>query len=178
MGYQPLVIQKLEEADVWGPEENCRHSVTSLDNFYSWVVEQNPDLIHVNFGIHDSNYQHDGEHYITLHQYRLTLERYIYRLRNELSDTNMIWATTTPRYTPQEEVPMAQWSIMAEAEIPKYNAAALEIVHRKGIPVNDLHEAIMRNDFTKCLCEDGCHMTEFGNEVLSDAIVEAIRALI
>ena len=73
---------------------------------------------------------------------------------------------------------MKQWDIMEEVEIQQYNAAALEIVNREGIPVNDLHEAIMRNDFAECLCEDGCHMTEFGNQVLSNAVVEAIKELL
>ena len=44
----------------------------------------------------------------------------------------------------------------------------------EGLPVNDLNDVIVRNDFTKCISEDGCHMTEFGNEVLSDAVATAI----
>ncbi len=86
----------------------------------------------------------------------------------------MIWATTTPLYKAEEEKPMVEWQARATAEIEEYNAAALEIVQREGLPVNDLHEVVIRNDFTKCLIEDGCHMTEFGNEVLADAVVEAI----
>jgi len=47
----------------------------------------------------------------------------------------------------------------------------------EGLPINDLHAVIVRSDFSKCLTQDGCHMTEFGNEVLSDAVVKAIGAL-
>ncbi len=43
--------------------------------------------------------------------------------------------------------------------------------------MNDLHDVIVRNDFSKCLAEDGCHMTGFGNEVLSDAVVKAVTSL-
>jgi len=43
--------------------------------------------------------------------------------------------------------------------------------------VNDLHDVILRNDFSKCLTQDGCHMTEFGNDVLSDAVAEVITGL-
>jgi len=43
---------------------------------------------------------------------------------------------------------------------------------------NYANKVILRNDFAKCLSEDGCHMTAFGNEVLSDAVVEAIRSFI
>ena len=72
---------------------------------------------------------------------------------------------------------MAEWEVNEGAEIKQYNTAALTIVQREGLPVNNLHEVIMRNGFSQCLSEDGCHMTEFGNEVLSDAVVKAIRAL-
>jgi hypothetical protein len=35
----------------------------------------------------------------------------------------------------------------------------------------------MNSDCTKCIRKDGCHMTDFGNEVLSDAVVKAISVL-
>ncbi len=177
MGYQPLVAAKCKGLDVWGPAENCRHSVWALGHFQEWVADQYPDIVHVNFGLHDAAIQSDGEHQILLPQYQLCLQRFIDRVK-EIGNTRMIWATTTPVYTPKQGAPMAQWQVRASAEIEEYNAAALEIVAREGIPVNDLHEVIVRNDFTKCLTEDGCHMTEFGNKILSDAVVKAIDALI
>ena len=176
MGYQPLVVKKCTWAEVWGPTENCAHSVWTLTNFQQWVADQNPDIVHVNFGLHDVSVFLDGEHQIILPQYRLCLQRFIDRVKG-LGGARMIWATTTPLYQPEEGVPMSQWKEVAVAEIDVYNAAALEIVQREGIPVNDLHDVIVRNGFAKCLSADGCHMTEFGNEVLSDAVVQAIRAL-
>lgn len=176
MGYQPLVAKKCNEAEVWGPTENCRHSLLALDHFQEWVVDQNPDVVHVNFGIHDAIIMEDGEHQVLLPQYRLCLQRFINKVK-QLGKTKMIWATSTPLYATEQGVPMAQWQIWAKAEIREYNTAALEIVQREGLPVNDLHEVIVRNDFAKCLSADGCHMTEFGNEVLSEAVVRAIRAL-
>jgi acyl-CoA thioesterase-1 len=175
MGYQPLVVKKCSEADVWGPTENCRHSLWALDHFEEWVTPQEPNLIHFNFGIHDVSPQPDGEHQILLPQYRLCLARFIAKVRI-LGDVKMIWATTTPLYTAEQDKPMAEWQIRKEANLKEYNDAALEIVKGEGIPVNDLHEVIISNDFTKCLTEDGCHMSERGNEVLSDAVVRAIGA--
>ena len=71
---------------------------------------------------------------------------------------------------------MAEWRTRKQAEIAEYNAAALQIVKAARLPVDDLHDVVVRNDFAKCLSEDGCHMTAFGNEVLSDAVVKAIGA--
>ncbi len=177
MGYQSLVVKKCSEADVWGPEENCRHSLWVLDHFEKWIASQEPDVVHINFGIHDCVLLADGEHQILLPQYRLCLKRVIEKVK-ALEKTRMIWATTTPLYTPEQDKPMTEWQIMEKAKLKEYNDAALEIVKAEGLPVNDLHEVIMSNDYTKCLSEDGCHMTEFGNEVLSDAVVKAIGALI
>jgi len=178
MGYQPLVAKKMiDKAEVWGPEVNCRHSLWALDHFEEWVAPQKPDVIHVNFGIHDASLQPDGEHQILLPQYCLCLARFVTKVR-QLGNTKMIWATTTPLYQPEPEEPMTQWSISKQAEIEEYNRAALNIVLKEGLPVNDLHEVIVRNDFTKCLTEDGCHMMEFGNEVLSDAVATAITTLV
>jgi lysophospholipase L1-like esterase len=176
MGYQPLVAKKCTKAEVWGPAQNSRHSLWALDHFQEWVADQEPDLLHVNFGIHDASLQPDGEHQIILPQYRLCLQRFIAKVK-ELGKTRMIWATTTPLYTPEPEKPMAQWLIRERAEIEAYNATALEIVQSEGLPINDLHDVIVRSDFSKCLTEDGCHMTGLGNEVLSDAVVKAIDAL-
>jgi lysophospholipase L1-like esterase len=176
MGYQPLVVAKCKAFDVCGPAENCRHSLWALDHFSKWVADQNPDVVHVNFGIHDTTIQPDGHHQILLPQYRLCLQRFVDKVKG-LGNTRMIWATTTPLYTPEEGKPMVEWQARPEAELTDYNAAALEIVQHEGLPVNDLHEVIIRNDFTKCLIKDGCHMTEFGNEVLSNAVVKAIDSL-
>jgi lysophospholipase L1-like esterase len=177
MGYQPLVIKKCKKAEVWGPTVNCRHSLWVLDHFQEWVADQEPDVVHVNFGIHDCIPMADGEHQILLPQYRLSLKRVIAMVK-ELGKTQMIWATTTPLYKSEEDKPMTEWQISEDAKLKEYNDAALEIVQAEGIPVNDLHAVIMSNDYTKCLIGDGCHMTEFGNEVLSDAVVKATGALL
>ena len=174
-GYQPLVAKKCPGIDVWGPTENCRHSLWALDHFQQWVADQEPDVLHVNFGIHDSSIQPDGEHQILPSQYRLCLQRFISKAK-QLGKTRMVWATSTPVYQAEAGKPMAQWQFSEANRIADYNAAALEIVTREGLAVNDLHEVVARNDFTKCISADGCHMTEFGNEVLSDAVVEAIGA--
>jgi hypothetical protein len=176
MGYQPLVQSKATEFEVWGPAANCRHSLCALENFQQWVADQTPDIVHCNFGIHDASIQPDGDHQILLPQYRLSLQRFISKIQL-LPGTRMIWGTTTPLYTAQPDVPMAAWPVREAAELDIYGAAALEIVTAAGLPVNDLHAAILHHDFSKCLREDGCHMTEFGNEVLSDAVVATLRAL-
>ena len=167
MGYQPGVAERLKGwADVWGPEQNCRHSLWALDHFQEWVVAHKPDILHVNFGIHDAVVMEDGEYQVIPDQYRLCLKRFI--TKAEDLGTRMIWATSTPRFTPSQDVPMSEWQKMTE--IDDYNRTALEIIGAVGIPVNDLHQVILDSDFTKCQTADGCHMTDYGNAVLADAV--------
>ena len=177
MGYQPLVMKKCKKAEVWGPMENCRHSLWVLDHFQEWVADQEPDVVHVNFGIHDCIPMADGNHQVLLPQYRLSIKRVISKVK-DLGKTQMIWATTTPLYRSEQDKPMNEWQVREDAQLKEYNDAALEIVQAKSLPVNDLHEVIMSNDYSKCLIEDGCHMTEFGNDVLSDAVVKATEELL
>ncbi len=174
MGYQDAVKTKCPEAEVWGPEFNGCHSQYELDRFQEWVVEREPDVLHINFGIHDSMQFADGRPQILPDQYRINLTRYVARIK-ELKTIRMIWATTTPVFMPTADVPMSDWPPNPTHPIDEYNEAALTIVNEEGLQVNDLHAVIMANDYARCLCEDGCHMTDFGNEVLSDAVVEAVR---
>ena len=157
-------------ADVWGPEQNCRHSLWALDHFQEWVAAHRPDILHVNFGIHDAVVMEDGEFQVLPEQYRLCVRRFIKKAEN--LGTRMIWATATPRFTPSQDAPMAEWEKMKE--IDDYNRTALEIVKSAGLPVDDLHQVILDSGFTKCLTADGCHMTDFGNAVLADAVAKAL----
>ena len=171
MGYQPLVVTNLQGwAEVWGPSENCRHSLWALEHFNQWVAGQRPDILHFNFGIHDAELTQDGHSQIVIEQYRLCLQRFIKRA--EQLHIRLIWATTTPRYQVPEGNSPGQWLKMTR--IDDYNAAALQIVRSCQIAVNDLHKAITDNDYVQCLQSDGCHMSDFGNKVLADAVVKSV----
>jgi len=175
MGYQPLVSDLLPEPTVWGPQENCRHSLWVLEHFEQWVARQEPDIVHMNFGIHDANPREDGVHQILLPQYALSLQRIIDRIRR-LDGIRLIWATTTPLFEPQPDVPMQNWPRKVSARLDEYNHAALEIVHRENIQVNDLHGVITRHGHDTCMNADGVHMNEFGNTVLAQAVADSINA--
>lgn len=178
MGYQPLVQAKLAgEMEVWGPATNCRHSLWALDHFPAWVAEQEPDILHVNFGIHDQseNTHGDGQVQVLPEQYALCLRRFIVKARALPQPPVLIWATSTPLFEAKADTPMRDWP--TRGHIDRYNAIALGIVGAHDVRVDDLHAVVMKNNFWECQREDGCHMLERGNEVLSDAVVEALRAV-
>jgi lysophospholipase L1-like esterase len=174
ISYQHLVAERCHGHYVWGPVANCKHSQHVLDHFQDWVADQHPDILHFNFGIHDASLLPDGENQTLLPQYLLNMRRFIAKVK-ELEIERIIWATTTQLYAPQADKPIAEWQISDRTGIEEYNAAALELVKSEGLHINDLNQAIIRNDFAKCMCGNGVHMVPFGHQVLADAVVKAIR---
>ena len=175
MGYTPKVKELMDgAADVWGPRENGAHCMWTLGHFGPWVIDQKPDVLHFNFGIHDQSEASygDGQPQVLPEQYALALKRFIARAK-ELTTAKLIWASSTPLYQAEEGTPMQDWK--SRGRIDEYNRIALDIVQAEAIPVNDLNAVIMNNNFWDCLLEDGCHMTDKGNQVLAEAVVAAVR---
>lgn len=182
MGYQPLVSKLLKgKATVWGPEDNCRHSLCILDNFQRWIIDQKPDILHINCGLHDAaeDVFPDGKAQVLISQYGINLRRIVQKTKQFLPETTMIWAMTTPRflyaYEPRN-LPFNQWK--PKKNIAQYNTCARKIMRANKILVNDLHKVILKNDFKKCMqSADGLHMTSFGNEVLANAVTRIVLSI-
>ncbi len=173
IGYEPMVRKKLEgRAEVLTPDQNCCYSIWMMAHFQKWVADQKPDIVHFNFGIHDSRILPDGFSRICLEQYKLCVQRFINEAK-ALGDIKIIWATTTPCFEPDKEKPMRQWE--RHAHMDAYNEAALNIAKAENIAINDLYSVVMDNDFIKCMFTDGIHMEIFGNECLSNAVIKSIE---
>ena len=183
MGYQPLVSKLLKgKATVWGPGDNCRHSLCILDNFQGWIIDRKPDILHINCGLHDAaeDVFPDGKAQVLISQYGINLRRIVQKTKQFLPETTMIWAMTTPRflyaYEPRN-LPFYQWK--PKKNIAQYNTCARKIMQANNILVNDLHKVVLENDVKKCMrSEDGLHMTTFGNEVLADAVTGIVVSII
>ncbi len=196
MGYQPLVAQKLavrqahrpelsrraESAEVWGPVNNGGDSRNVLEHLDEWVIQRPADVIHLNCGLHDLKVG-DGSHQVSLEDYVDNLKQIVERLACRQAGLHtggtgarLIWATTTPVIDERHQ------SVKAFArhntDVQTYNAAALEVINSAPIfiGVNDLYEVIIENNPEKCILDDGVHMSDFGNEVLSDKVVAALGA--
>ncbi len=181
LGYQPRVVRLLRgKARVWGPAENCRHSRCLLDNLQAWVLDRRPDAVHLNCGLHDAaeDVFPDRKPQISLSDYARNLAQLVDTLRRQSPRTRIVWALTTPRflycYEPRH-LPFDRWK--AKPNIARYNARARAVMRARGIAVNDLHAAILKNGAARCIQSlDGLHMTEFGNEVLARAVAGAVAA--
>jgi len=177
MSYQGKVTEELEgRAEVWGPKENCRYSLWVLEHCQEWIIDQKPDVLHFNCGLHDqADVYGDGTQQIFINQYRISLQRLVRKLTEALPGATLIWATLTPWLLKIEGLPIDQWPVTPD--IARYNKVALEVMGPAGIPVNDLNKAITDHGHAVCIQEDGVHLAEQGIEVASDAVVKTVSEL-
>ena len=81
MGYQPFVQEKVgDRAEVWGPAENCRHSLVHRETLTAWAIETKPDVYHFNCGIHDLVFPDAGQRF-TVSGYVRNLKLIVKRLK-------------------------------------------------------------------------------------------------
>jgi len=176
MSYQPIVAEILRDvAEVVGPSDNCQFSLYTLSSLQRWFDELGrPDVVHWNNGIHDAGHNPNRSPVqIPLDVYAKNIEFILRQLLE--TGARVVWATTTPVH-PARPFYDDQWAWRNE-EIDRYNAAALEIMGRYGIPVNDLHSIVMSNP-DRLLSEDQLHLSEKGQRKCAEAVAAAVRPLL
>jgi acyl-CoA thioesterase-1 len=143
MGYT-LPVRKLLEgkANVHRIPVNGGPTTRGLENIDAWLGNGKWDVIHFNFGIHDmvrldpkGNTSKDatGTHRVPLDQYERNLERLVERMKQ--TGATLIFATTTP-------IPPGVSNVAHDDAVP-YNEAALRVMKKHGVRVDDLHAAIL-----------------------------------
>ncbi|MEI7832960.1 MAG: GDSL-type esterase/lipase family protein [bacterium] len=180
MGYQETVTKELADvAEVWGPEENGGHTINVLGYLHYWVFPRPADVIHINCGLHDLKtiVYGETENLIPLHQYRENIRRMLQKLRAQTSAT-LIWATTTPINEQVANETHLQWKDFSryEADVLRYNQAALEVTGELGVPVDDLYSIVMTAEPATILRQnDGVHFTGEGCDLLGKTVADCIR---
>lgn len=160
-------------ADVWAPDENGEKSTKVLSYLEEWVISRNPDIVHINCGLHDLKRKTVG------HEPAVPLARYKTNVRNILeqaitrTNSRVIWATTTPvneRWHHENK-----GFERLESDVLSYNAAANKIANELGIIVNDLYEVIMKTGRDTCLKPDGVHFTDEGSQLLGHSVASFLK---
>lgn len=171
MGYRPLVKQRLsKKMDILGIEGNGGDSSNVLKNMDKWMINRDAAFIHFNCGLHDLKFERNEKTYQQpLEVYEANMKKIVAKLQKEAT-ARIVWATSTPvvaeRHNTVKEFDRYLRDVQA------YNSVATAIMEEAGIPVDDLYAAIQSDDVAACLGNDGVHMTERGNKVLTDAVCE------
>jgi acyl-CoA thioesterase-1 len=177
IGYTPFVQSLLKgKANVHRPAANCQSTKQGLQQIDAWLGDGKWDVIHFNWGLHDLRYMGpNGEvradpklptskPQVPLDQYEKNLDQLVPRLSK--TGAKLIWCATTP-------VPAGAEGRL-ESDVPKYNEAALRVMKKHGVAVNDLYsfalgrlQAIQR--------PANVHFTEEGSGELAAAVVKSIE---
>lgn len=171
-GYEPYVRQLLKnEMEVWGPKQNGGNSRNVLSHLEEWAIERQPALVHINCGLHDLRREfNESENAVPLSEYSQNVRAILERIQS--AQIPVIWATTTPvnEKWHHENKEFDRF----EADVQRYNEAALAVVNELGIPVDDLF-SVVQPERDNYLLPDGVHFTEEASSVLADAVAQALR---
>lgn len=174
MGYERHVCTLLApHYTVWAPTENGETSTHMLSQIAQWQIEQRPDVLHLNCGLHDLRFN-PGEStpQVPLPEFKANLEQLFALLRSTGPDLRLIWATITPVMDSRHQV--ARSSRRYNADVIEYNSTARSIAERYGAKINDLYSFVTQNGLSSMLGADGVHYTHEGYKRLATKTAESI----
>ena len=179
MGYEGVVRSELADAAfVWAPSDNGQHTVHVLLNLWTWVIAQQPDVVHVNAGLWDARriVRDAPDTVVPLEAYQANVAR-IVALTRRHTGARVIWATTTPINAAAANRTHAEKGLAGRdpADIAQYNRVAVAAALREGAAINDLHQRVGDAGPDALLSADGVHFTPEGYTRLGQAVAAAIR---
>jgi lysophospholipase L1-like esterase len=174
LGYAPLVAKRLEgKAVVVSSQANGGDSANVLKNLDEWVIREKPDIVHLNAGLHDLKLDKTSKKYqVEVAQYEKNLKEIVARIRRETKAT-ILFADTTP-IDDERHAKRGSNFDRTEADVERYNKAAVALMKTEGIAVHDLHGLVARHGAETMLGNDGTHYTPAANEVLADAVADVL----
>ncbi len=177
IGYRSVVQQRLADvAEVWGPEDNGRTTVYTLENLNAWLAGRSPDLVHVNCGLHDIHRERgQAATAVPLEEYARNVAAILEALK-ALPGATVVWALTTPinAQRHRENKPFDR----DEANVVAFNDAARRVAEQRGVPVDDLFSVVEAHGRDPLLRADGVHFTDEGYNLLGTHVAGFIRRLL
>ena len=180
IGYTPYVIENLKGvAEVRRHRGNAGPTIRGVAGIEEWIGDGNWDLIHFNWGLWDMygwEYHKDDR---SPKAYRQRLESLVRRLKK--TGAKLVWATTTPA-CPANETTMERrfkQKVRISSELErKYLEAALTVMNKHGVKVNDLH-AFMKPLWSKyAIADNNVHFTKLGSRKLGEKVAKAINSFL
>jgi lysophospholipase L1-like esterase len=181
IGYTPHVKTALEDqALVVHNEGNAQDSKNGVQQADVWIGSDKWDVISFNFGLWDLCYRLpgpittdnrdkvNGTIAVPLAQYRENLTAVATKLKS--TGAKLVYQTTT--VVPQAEP--GRYS----TDVSVYNDAAISVMQKLGIPVNDLQSVTAHLPDSMRESDSDVHYTDAGYAEISQSVTESIKRLL
>lgn len=175
-GYEKDVRALLEgKAEVIKNTGNAEYTGNGINQIDSWLGDEKWDVIHFNWGLWDMY----GWRYHAVDrspaQYEQRLEKLVSRLKK--TGAKLIWATTTPACPAPEKTMRERFQkeVQIAPELQReYAEAALRVMRKQGVTVNDLY-ALMLPDLKQYqIAEDNVHYIKAGSRKQAEQVAQKI----
>jgi dienelactone hydrolase len=172
LGYAPFVAKLLAgKAEVISPA-GAGDSSWLLDNLDRLIVEHRPDVVHFNVGLHDLRVvKKTKAHQVPIAAYEKNLTAIVAKLKKATAAT-LVFATTTPIGDREHAGRKAAFDRF-DADVGKYNEAALRVMRANGVIVHDLHGWLLRHKLYPA-SGDGCHFGKASNARIAEPVVDCV----
>ncbi len=180
IGYTPFVKKHFgDKAIISHNPGNAQHTGTGLEKIQEWVVGEEWDIIQFNWGLWDLCYRHpnskiqgnrdkvNGQLTYSVDVYAANLDAIVSILK-EKTKAKLIFVTTT--YVPKNEAGRF------ENDPITYNDAAISIMKKHSIDVNDIYEQskLIHNKYGKG--SNDVHYTKEGYMALGELVSAFLEA--
>jgi lysophospholipase L1-like esterase len=148
-----------------------------LENIEKWIGQTKWGVIHFNWGLHDLCYRDpksktqgnrdkvNGKVTHDLEEYAAKLEKLVLRLKK--TEAHLIFATTTP-------VPEGEAGRKVGDDL-RYNKAAVAVMKRHKVVINDLHAAVAGKMETLGTRPGNVHFKPEGSKLLGQKVAAVIK---
>ena len=182
-GYEEQVKQALQgKANVHKNKGNAEWTGTGTKKIDSYLGDTKWDIIHFNWGLWDLYGWAYHEEDRSPEAYAKRLDKLVTRM--EKTGARLIWATTTPACKGPEQTMLKRFKkevVITPEQQAKYSGAALEVMKKHNVEINDLYSHILPALDQYALAPDDVHYNSAGNDHLAKKVVatleEALKGL-
>ena len=177
-GYLAGVQAQLKNAAHVERGSNGGTTISGLENIDKILGDTKWDIIHFNWGLHDMTWQRRMKpEERGIKAYAERLEQLVRRLTQ--TNAKLVWATTTPwpgNYAYYEHR-FGEKLVYSPKQEHQWSAAALAVMKKHDIPVNDLY-ALLKPELAKYQKPDDVHFNNEGSQVMARQIASTVRPLL
>ncbi len=179
-GYQKQVKEGLiGKANVTRNPGNAEWSGTGIKKIDSYLGDTKWDVIHFNWGLWDIyGWEYDNEDR-SPEAYAKRLDELVTRM--EKTGAKLIWATTTPGCKDPEKTMQNRFKkevVISPEQQAKYSDAALEVMKKHKVEINDLYAHILPELDKYSLGKNDVHFNREGSDFLAKKVIAAIEVAI